>query len=374
MPYYWSILQEFMATRKDTFLNNKYRRILFIVSAFFLSYLISFILDPYAYFWQVYFERSLSDMILEWTITLVFCILVSEASIRIGNKLNDHLPWTERPGRRLIAEAGFNMLAVFIIIGIISVVCYFFPPDDRLFTIRPNYIIERNRGMLQWVVVSSMIAFMMIAINTGNYLIVNWKNTAIKAAELNEVAMEAELQALKLQIDPHFVFNNLSVLSELILESQQLGYEYAENFSKIYRYMLVSSRKNTTLLEDELKFLDAYMFLIKNRIGEGVIFEINVSADSRNLYMPPLTLQLLVENALKHNKTSKKDPLRIRIYTTEKNELVVENALRPIEKPLDSSGIGIRNIVRRYDLLSQRQPEIYKDENIFQVTIPLIKA
>ncbi|MET0462333.1 MAG: histidine kinase [Chitinophagaceae bacterium] len=363
-----------MATRKDTFLNNKYRRILFIVSAFFLSYLISFILDPYAYFWQVYFERSLPDMILEWTITLVFCILVSEASIRIGNKLNDHLPWTERPGRRLMAEAGFNMLAVFIIIGIISVVCYFFPPDDRLFTIRPNYIIERNRGMLQWVVVSSMIAFMMIAINTGNYLIVNWKNTAIKAAELNEVAMEAELQALKFQIDPHFVFNNLSVLSELILESQQLGYEYAENFSKIYRYMLVSSRKNTTLLEDELKFLDAYMFLIKNRIGEGVIFEINVSADSRTLYMPPLTLQLLVENALKHNKTSKKDPLRISIYTTEKNELVVENALRPIEKPLDSSGIGIRNIVRRYDLLSQRQPQIYKDENLFQVTIPLIKA
>ncbi len=363
-----------MATRKDTFLNNKIRRILFIVSAFFLLYLISYVIDPYAYFWQVYFDREWSDMLMEWTVSLVFCILVSEASIRIGNKLNKKIPWTERPGRRLIVEASLNLLAILLIIVVTSIFCYFFPPDDKLFSIRPDYIIERNRGLLQWSVVSTMIAFMIVAVNTGNYLIVNWKNAAIKAAELNEVAMEAELQALKLQIDPHFVFNNLSVLSELILESQQLGYEYAENFSKIYRYMLVSSKKNTTLLEEELKFLDAYMFLIKNRIGEGVIFEINVSAESRMLYMPPLTLQLLVENALKHNKTNKKDPLMIRIYTTEKNELVVENALRPIEKPLDSSGIGIRNIVRRYDLLSQRQPGIYKDENLFQVTIPLIKA
>jgi LytS/YehU family sensor histidine kinase len=218
-----------------------------------------------------------------------------------------------------------------------------------------------------------MISLMIMAINIGNHLILNWKNEAVKSAELNQLVIEAELQSLKLQIDPHFVFNNLSVLSELILESQQLGYEYAENFSRIYRYMLVNSKKDTILLEDELKFLHSYMFLIKHRIGEGVSFSIEVDQESKNLSLPPLTLQLLVENALKHNRTSKKEPLKIKLYTNDKNELIVENTILPIEKPLDSSGIGIKNIIRRYKLLSEKEPEIVRTSHLFIVIIPLLK-
>lgn len=232
---------------------------------------------------------------------------------------------------------------------------------------------EEYRGWLQWIVITSMFAFLIIGINAGNYMIVNWKNAAIRATELNQVAMEAELQSLKLQIDPHFVFNNLSVLSELILEDQQLGYDYAENFSRIYRYLLLNSKKNTIFLEEELKFLNSYMFLIRHRFGEGVNFDIDIDSESRQLSMPPLTLQLLVENALKHNRTSKKEPLRVRISTNDKQELIVENALLPIEKPLDSSGIGIKNIIRRYHLLSEKEPKIIKSEASFKVIIPLIK-
>lgn len=359
-----------MPAKKDTFVTNRTRRILFILFAFFCSYLIGYLLDPYAYYWKVYFKRSIGDMLFEWTSSFVFCFLVSEISIRIGNKLNKHLPWTDRPARRLAVEGGLNVLVVFILLFLSSAICYYFIGDE----IEAIPMMERNRGFMQWLVVSFMIAFMIIAVNIGNYLIVNWKNAAIKAAELNEVAMEAELQALKLQIDPHFVFNNLSVLSELILEDQQLGYEYAENFSKIYRYLLVSAKKNTIRLEDELKFLDAYQFLVKQRFGQGVSFEINVDAESRQKQMPPLTLQLLVENALKHNKTSRKEPLRIRIFTNGSDQLIVENALIPIEHPLDSSGIGIRNIVRRYNLLGDCEPVVSMDKHIFKVTLPLFPA
>lgn len=357
--------------KKDTFLNNKGKRILFIVSAFLLLYLVSYIIDPYSPCWKNYFTRDIPDIIIDWSISLLFCFLVSETSIYIGLKLNRYIQWTEKPSRRLLIETSLNLLAVILIHLLTNSVFTYYYGDSDVSMVTNS--IEKNRGDLQWLVVSTIIALMIMAINIGNYLILNWKNEAVKTAELNQLVIEAELQSLKLQIDPHFVFNNLSVLSELILENQQLGYEYAENFSKIYRYMLVNSKKDTILLEDELKFLNSYMFLIKHRVGEGVSFCVEVDKESRRLSMPPLTLQLLVENALKHNKTSKKDPLQIRIYNTDDCRLIVENALLPIEKPLNSSGIGIKNIIRRYKLLSEKEPEIIKDDTSFKVIIPLIK-
>lgn len=162
-------------------------------------------------------------------------------------------------------------------------------------------------------------------------------------------------------------------MSELILQNQKLGYEYAENFSKIYRYILINSRKDYISLKEELSFLQSYIFLIKQRVGEGVLFEITIDNTFQSLYILPLTLQLLVENALKHNKTQKSKPLLIKIYTNQKTELVVENTLLPVENKNLSSGIGLNNIIHRYSLLSKSQPVITKDDTLFRVEVPLIK-
>lgn len=358
-----------MMSKKDTFLNNKGKRVLFVVVAFFLLYLVIYVIDPYSPQWQGYFDRPLSEMLTEWSISLITCLLISESSIAISSTLNKYIQWTDHPLRRLAVETGLNIIAAAIINLLVSLFCFYSDDGSSSSVLSP----EEARGMIQWLVVSVIISFMIMGVNVGNYLISNWKNEALRVAELNQLATESELQSLKLQIDPHFVFNNLSVLSELILENQQQGYEYAENFSRIYRYMLVNSKKDVISLEDELKFLDSYMFLIKHRFGEAVLFEISVSQEHRNLYTAPLTLQLLVENALKHNKTNKKNPLKIRIYSSSNNELVVENKLLPLEKTIDSSGIGIRNIIRRYNLLSQQAPEVIQDEISFKVIIPLIK-
>jgi hypothetical protein len=122
----------------------------------------------------------------------------------------------------------------------------------------------------QWIATNIVISLIISAFNTVDYLLENWKKTAVEAAQHKlraskhkQAAMAAELQALKLQIDPHFIFNNLSVLSELILEDQQLGYEYSEKFARVYRYLLVNSRKDIIAVEEELKFLDSYIFLIE---------------------------------------------------------------------------------------------------------------
>lgn len=359
--------------RDAYFLNNKGIRILVAVLAFLASYLVSYILDPFAAYWQDYFEREPLLILGDWLVSFLYCLSISEINIAIGMRLNRLMSWKEHPGKRLFLETCFNLIAVLLLNLLINIAFIYLSDEKQLLLLESGLTIEETRGIIQWMVVSTIIAIMVMGINIGNYLIMNWRNEAIQVAQLNQAAMEAELQSLKLQIDPHFVFNNLSVLSELILEDQQLGYEYAENFSRIYRYMLVNSKKDVIPLEDELKFLNSYMFLIEHRFGEGVSFEIDVAPTHRHLLMPPLTLQLLVENALKHNRTSKKEPLVVRIFSNEDKELIVENTLLPLEKPIQSSGIGIANIVRRFNLLSHRQPVIETDERTFKVIIPLIK-
>nr|WP_255700795.1 histidine kinase [Flavobacterium sp. F-30] len=221
---------------------------------------------------------------------------------------------------------------------------------------------------------------MVSALNTGDFLLRNWKNANIKAAqykinaaENKQLLAEIELQSLKLQLDPHFVFNNLSVLSELILKDQQLGYDFTENFAKVYRYLLVNSKKPLVLLKEELEFLDAYLFLIKNRIGDGCDFKIDIDPSKLNMSIPPITLQLFIENALKHNRTEEENPLIVQVYSNENDELIVSNNLLPLIKKAPSTGIGLKNIISRYALLSDREVFVEENNETFTVKVPLIK-
>jgi len=362
----------------NTFLSDRIKRILFVVFAFFLFYFISFIIDPFDAYWQGYFQRNIWSLLVDWTVSFIFCLLISEFSIFIHTRLNRRLPWTQNPTKRFLTETVCNLLVIFIIL-LINVLSLEFLYEEEGYYNKANSI-EELRGFIQWMTASVIISFVIIAINTGSLLISKWKNTEmemakhkLKAAELRQVSIEAELSSLKMQLDPHFIFNNLSVLSELILEDQQLGYAYSENFAKVYRFLLLNARKNVITLAEELAFLEAYIFLMKHRIGEGVQFEINVDQNSNQLFLPPLTLQLLIENALKHNKTTKIEPLIIRIYSQGPTLLIVDNTRNPMEvNSVYSFGIGIQNIQRRFHLLSHRQPEIRKDENLFKVMIYLM--
>lgn len=222
-------------------------------------------------------------------------------------------------------------------------------------------------------------ALMVSALNTGYFLLINWKTATmtaaaykIKAAAHKQLAAEIELQALKLQLDPHFVFNNLSVLSELILKDQQLGYAYTENFTKVYRYLLINSKKKLVPLSEELKFLDAYLFLVHNRMGGGSVFRIDIDESKLSMLIPPITLQIFIENALKYNRTEEDDPLVVQIYTNDQDELVVSNSLLPLIKKPHSTGIGLNNIISRYALLTDRAPSVEQSDEIFTVKVPLI--
>ncbi len=365
-----------MSKQRTKLITRRSKTIVLASCYFVLFYILSYLLDPYSAWWQNYFKRTFSDLITELFISLIFCTVVASGSIYIHEKLNRFIPWIEKPRKRLAVEALLNMVFVIILIVVQILIIYIGIGDSTECENCENL----DSGFFQWITISVIIALIISAINTGDYLITNWKNAdleitehKLKSAQDKQAVAEAELQALRLQLDPHFVFNNLSVLSELILQDQQLGYHYAENFSKVYRYLLLNSRRNLISLEDELKFLRAYIFLLEKRAGEGLAFEIDIDNSLLSLQLPPLTLQLLIENAIKHNKIIKTNPLMISIKSGADKELIISNVVIPLEKPsVFSSGIGLNNIKQRYELLNAKLPVIKQTQNKFIVTIPLI--
>lgn len=359
--------------RKELILSATKKRLLIWTVALFSFYIFSYLMDPFDPLWQGYINQPLHFLINDFFWVLLFSIIISEVSIFIDHQLNKLLPWSNRSINRVFIQGFLQIIGSVLLVIIIN---YIFSKTENM----PEIDYRKEMTLLgQWIATNIIVSLIISAINTGDFLLENWKKSALevsqhklRASKHRQAAMAAELQALKLQIDPHFIFNNLSVLSELILENQQLGYEYAENFSKVYRYLLINSKKDSIALEEELKFLDSYIFLIKKRIGDGVVFNISIDENYKSMLIPPLTLQFLVENAIKHNQTLKSNPLEIKIYTLPSKNLVVYNTLSPLLNKTASAKVGVKNIMNRFELLGERKPLILKTEKDFIAKIPLL--
>ncbi len=352
---------------------NSVKSILLVAFTFVISYATVFIILPYSY-WSAFFALPAHRLVEDVLVNLVFCTVMVWFSLFIDRKLNKRIPWVVRPLKRLLIQALYQILGALFLIICLTIAYLIFGG-----TANPQPPPVGLREGVYTIISIVLWALMVSALNTGDFLLSNWKEATLKAAEheINaarhkQLASEIELQALKLQLDPHFVFNNLSVLSELILKDQQLGYEYTENFTKVYRYLLINSKKKLIPLAEELKFLEAYLFLIRHRMGEGCVFKIDIEASKLGMMIPPVTLQLFIENALKYNRTEEENPLIINIYSNENEELVVSNNLLPLVNKMNSTGIGLKNITDRYALLSDRKPSIEQDSKTFTVKVPLI--
>ncbi len=360
-----------MNSKKKNFLDGLKKRIVIWIIAFLFSYIFIYLIDPFSY--KELLHKPFSYIIEDIFWIFLFSIIIAEVSLFIDYCLDKKISWHTKSSKRLITQTLLQIIGSIVIVIIINFI--FFEGCDNLGNI--DYRKEITL-MSQWIATNIIVSLLISAINTGTFLLENWKKTALeatqhklKASEHKRAGMAAELQALKLQIDPHFIFNNLSVLSELILEDQQLGYEYSESFAKVYRYLLVNSKKDTITLEEELKFLNSYIYLTTKRIGKGVHFDISVNNELKQFLLPSLALQFLVENALKHNQTSKSNPLQIKIYTMSDQYLVVHNSLSPLINKTESAGLGIKNIINRFEFLGNKRPIILKTEKDFIAKIPL---
>lgn len=202
------------------------------------------------------------------------------------------------------------------------------------------------------------------------FIFVQWQDALKSVQKLREANLIFQNETLKTQINPHFLFNNLNTISSLIATRPDDAETFISRLSSIYRYIIENSIKDRVKLSEELSFISDYFFLYRIRDNEKIRLEINIP-DSEGLYILPVSLQILVENAIKHNKATREEPLTISVYVEDVN-VVVRNNLQRLASQIRSTGIGLRNLSERVRLISGKELIIEDSGNYFTVKIPLL--
>lgn len=217
------------------------------------------------------------------------------------------------------------------------------------------------------------------------YTFERWSQTLSETEKLKQANLQSRLEGLKHQINPHFLFNSLNSLSSLIDEDPERAERFIEELASVYRYLLQTNEHELVTLSNELRFIQSYYHLQRTRYGSGLTLEVDVADEYLEAQLPPLTLQLLVENAIKHNVVAADQPLQISIRTTtvpkagagesyQPGRLHVSNTLQRRPARVLSNGVGLVNIATKYKLLGQAPMEIDERDGSFTVTLPLLTA
>ncbi len=212
---------------------------------------------------------------------------------------------------------------------------------------------------------------MIIAIYESIYFMNELKKSVEEKETLKRENLKAQLDALRTQVNPHFLFNNLNTLTALIPDDPKQAIEFVQQLSKVYRHILEVQDEKTIPLQDELDVLKAYGFLLKTRFGNNLDIDIDVPDEKLKQRIVPLSLQLLMENAIKHNIVSSANPLQIKVFA-ENGHLVVSNNLQVKSQLIESTGIGLENIRNRYKMLGNDEVKVDESGENFTVSIPLI--
>lgn len=272
---------------------------------------------------------------------------------------NRRLSWLEEPGKRFI----YGFLTVLI----------YTPGILFLLTISYNAVFKVNIDFgSDDVIISIIITFLITFFLFAKNFLSNWRQSALDAERMKKEQMASQYESLKNQVNPHFLFNSLNALTNLVYDDQDKAADFIRKLSKVYRYVLDTQSQEVIKLETELSFVHSYLFLQKTRFDDKLIVNIDLD-DHKQLYLPPISLQMLLENAIKHNTIAEEEPLTIDIYVEEDNVLVVKNNLQKKNIPHEeASGMGLSNIKARFEFLSKRPVEIIESETEFIVKLPLL--
>lgn len=308
------------------------------------------------------FGNYLTRLTIGTSFSFVFALLLVFLDLQIINNLDKSFSLPNKLIARIPAEFVFSVLAGVIIGSLVTLIAGTFMPY--------------NDGMLKNVINNSLITAVINIIMISVIEAIIWfkrnQESSIKTEKLERENSEIKFETLKSQLNPHFLFNSLNVLSSLIKRDTDKAQNFVDEFSSVYRYTLDVIEKPVVELREELDFAKSFLFLQKIRFDNAVDMEINVDAAKLNYLVPPLAVQTLLENAFKHNKATGECPLKIKIYI-ENDSLVVVNNLQPKIKGADSKGVGLNNLSKRYELLGENLPQFSVTEKEYIAKISLIK-
>lgn len=333
----------------------------FLAINFGIAVVISFFLCPSC----ITSLEGLGDLLDEFIFVFLFCSVLSFGGSQVDFFFDKRLSWVEKPVQRLVFTILSYMAYTFIASYILVFGIAYFMGQFSLDDIPWGPIVQGTLNPMKF-------AFIFMAIFTTRSWLMEWRKSAIEAEQLRTEKISSQYQTLKNQLNPHFLFNSLNVLSNLVYEDADKSAAFIQKLSKIYRYVLEVQQEELIPLSQELDFARNYLELQKLRFEENLAFSIKVD-EKQDAYLPPLSLQLLLENAIKHNEASKSNPLFIQIFQ-EENDLVISNTYQPKRHQVEeSAGIGLKNIELRYEFLGKRLPLIIHSDDEFVVRLPLIE-
>ena len=297
-----------------------------------------------------------------WTFSISFTQWTGLSNIY--KYIDRKISWIETPVKKV-----FVQVSVFLIY---STIAYVLVQFFNFYIWRGILPLQSWKYIVGSVPYTVFISLTISLIFTAIGFFFAWKNSVVQAEKLKAEMMAYKYESLRNQINPHFLFNSLNVLSDLVYDDQAMAVKFIRQMSDLFRYVLDSRDKELVLLKDELEFINSFTFLLKTRFEEKLNIDIDVQANADE-YIVPMTLQLLIENAVKHNEVSEAFPLHI---TIRKNGdyLEVENVLRLKNVGDDSKKTGLKNIIQQFAFFCDHPIEIIKSDDSFQVCVPIIKS
>jgi sensor histidine kinase YesM len=313
-----------------------------------------FLFKEQEYTWEMFWYVTLNSVLVGGAFMLAMAFMVY--------LLDKKLPWLQNPLKRLIVQF-ISTIAFSLVIIVITILL------TALFTHQPvtsSFFFESGFFMAK---VGFTFVFLGSLASNAVMFFKNWKEAAVQQEKLKREQLALQYDTLKSQVNPHFLFNNLNALTSLISTNPDKAIDFVKKLSEVYRYVL--DQKDTELvdLDTELKFVESYIFLQKIRFGNNL--NVQMEINNKNFKVIPLSVQMLVENAIKHNEISDRNPLYIRIFSDENQYLTIENKLQK-KSGSEGNGTGIDNIKSRYQFFTDRELLLAISKEYFRICIPLL--
>ena len=316
------------------------------------------------FFWQGFEFDSFSEELRDFTFNQLYAFVLGYSNMYFFDWM-ERFPWrSNQMLKRIILGILGSTVLTLICLWLLrfAIVVLYYGIDFEKFIARDK-IENYSFGLV--ITLAIVTLFHLV------YFYNRYQKNKIKEQKVIAGTASAKFDALKNQLDPHFLFNSLNVLTSLIEENPKNAQKFTTALSKVYRYVLEQKNKDLVSVNEELDFARTYMSLLKMRFEDSIVFDIPEQASSEESKVVPLSLQLLLENAVKHNMVTDTNPLKIKIYESG-GMLVVENNLQPKQIVKRSSGVGLENIKQRYQLLTNRRVDINEQAKSFAVAIPML--